>query len=101
VTSITQAAISQAGRPNELVSDNETEVCSVWEQSLTAFGKLLVEHQVTHRTIAPYYPQGNGKAKAFIKTLNRELLERRSFDTGVFLLNCLEVCRLRTLHILP
>lgn len=81
VTSITQAAISQAGRPNELVSDNGTEFCSVWEQSLTAFGRLLVEHEVTHRTSAPYYPQGNGKAEAFIKTLNRELLKRHSFDT--------------------
>ncbi len=81
VTSITQAAISQAGRPNELVSDNGTEFCSVWEQSLTAFGKLLVEHEVTHRTSAPYYPQGNGKAEAFIKTLNRELLKRHTFDT--------------------
>lgn len=81
VTSITQSAISQAGRPNELVSDNGTEFCSVWEQSLTAFGKLLVEHEVTHRTSAPYYPQGNGKAEAFIKTLNRELLKPDTFDT--------------------
>jgi transposase InsO family protein len=48
---------------------------------LTAFGKLLVEHDVTHRTSAPYYPQGNGKAEAFIKTLNRELLKKHSFDT--------------------
>jgi transposase InsO family protein len=81
VTSITQAAIDRAGCPNELVSDNGTEFCSVWEQSLTAFGKLLVEHDVPHRTSAPYYPQGNGKAEAFIKTLNRELLKKHAFDT--------------------
>ena len=81
VTSITQAAITTAGRPNELVSDNGTEFCSVWEQSLTAFGQMLVSHEITHRTCAPYYPQGNGKAEAFIKTLDRELLSRQTFET--------------------
>jgi len=81
VTSITQAAIMKAGGPTELVSDNGTEFCSVWEQSLTAFGQLLVSHEITHRTCAPYYPQGNGKAEAFIKTLDRELLSRQTFDT--------------------
>jgi putative transposase len=81
VTSITQAAIMNAGRPTELVSDNGTEFCSVWEQSLTAFGQLLVSHEITHRTCAPYYPQGNGKAEAFIKTLDRELLSRQTFET--------------------
>ncbi len=28
-----------------------------------------------------YYPQGNGKAEAFIRTLNRELLKRQTFET--------------------
>ena len=81
VTSITQAAIMTAGRPTELVSDNGTEFCSVWEQSLTELGKLLVAHEINHRTTAPYYPQGNGKAEAFIKTLDRELLSRNTFAT--------------------
>jgi transposase InsO family protein len=81
VTSITQAALTAAGRPNELVSDNGTEFSSVWEDSLTVFGKLLLEHEIHHRTCAPYYPEGNGKAEAFIKTLDRELLRRQTFDT--------------------
>src|SRR5512136_1058018 len=81
VASVTQAAITAAGRPDELVSDNGTEFCAVWEQSLTAFGQLLVSHDITHRTCAPYYPQGNGKAEAFIKTLDRELLSRNTFAT--------------------
>jgi len=36
---------------------------------------------VEHVKCAPYYPQGNGKAEAFIKTLDRELLNGRIFDT--------------------
>jgi hypothetical protein len=39
---------------------------------------------------APYYPQGNGKAEAFIRTLNRELLTRRSFDSLAELQTALE-----------
>jgi transposase InsO family protein len=80
VASLTQAAFSAAGRPDELVSDNGTEFCAVWQQSLTEFGRLLLENDVTHRTCAPRYPQGNGKAEAFIKILDRELLQRRTFD---------------------
>jgi hypothetical protein len=81
VASVTQAALTTAGRPNELVSDNGTEFKPVWEQSLTEFGKLLLDKHITHRTCAPYYPQGNGKAEAFIKILDRELLSRRPFET--------------------
>jgi len=81
VASLTQAAFSRAGRPDELVSDNGTEFSSVWQHSLTEFGKLLLENDVTHRTCAPRYPQGNGKAEAFIKILDRELLQHHSFDT--------------------
>ena len=64
-----------------MVSDNGTEFASVWEESLTQFGKLLFNNDIHHRTTAAYYPQGNGKAEAFIKILNRELLRRQSFDT--------------------
>lgn len=81
VTSVAQTAFINAGHPDELVSDNGTEFASVWEESLTQFGKLLLNNDIHHRTSAPYYPQGNGKAEAFIKTLNRELLHRHSFDT--------------------
>lgn len=81
VTSVSQAALRAAGRPDEIVSDNGREFSSVWEESLTQFGKLLLEQDILHRTTAPYYPQGNGKAEAFIQTLGRELLNRQTFDT--------------------
>jgi transposase InsO family protein len=75
------AAIGRAGQPDELVSDNGREFVSVWEESLTVFGRLLVGLGIEHRTCAPYYPQGNGKAEAFVKTLERELLSRQRFAT--------------------
>jgi transposase InsO family protein len=81
VTQVTQAAIRQAGPPGELVSDNGREFVSVWEESLTRFGRLLAELGIEHLTCSPYYPQGNGKAEAFIKTLDRELLQKQRFDT--------------------
>ena len=81
VTSVAQQAFTTAGQPDELVSDNGTEFLPVWEESLTQFGKLLLEKNIHHRPIAAYYPQANGKAEAFIKTLDRELLRRQTFDT--------------------
>jgi transposase InsO family protein len=81
VTQIAQETILRCGRPKEMVSDNGREFVSVWEDSLTKFGQLLAEHGIEHLKCAPYYPQGNGKAEAFIKTLNRELLTRHTFDT--------------------
>jgi len=81
VSQVTKQAFVLAGHPNEVVSDNGRELVSAYEESLTQFGKLLLEHAVEHRTCAPHYPQGNGKIEAFIKTLNRELLQKHSFDT--------------------
>ena len=81
VARVTQDAITQAGRPGQMVSDNGREFVSAWEDVLTIFGHLLLAEQVTHKTTAPYYPQGNGKAEAFIQTLNRELLNKQPFET--------------------
>ena len=81
VAKVTQQAIRHCGQPKEMVSDNGREFVSVWEDSLTQFGHLLAEHGIEHVTCAPYYPQGNGKAEAFIKTLSREVLTGRTFDT--------------------
>jgi transposase InsO family protein len=81
VTQVAQGAILRCGRPEEMVSDNGREFVSVWEDSLTKFGQLLAEYGIEHRKCAPYYPQGNGKAEAFIKTLDCELLTGRTFDT--------------------
>ncbi|MCP5098679.1 MAG: transposase [Chloroflexi bacterium] len=81
VTSVAQQAFVNTGHPDELLSDNGTEFASTWEDSLTQFGKLLADKEIIHRTTAPYYPQANGKAEAFIKILNRELLGHHTFDT--------------------
>jgi transposase InsO family protein len=81
VTSVAQEAFTTAAHPTELVSDNGTEFASLWEESLTQFGQLLLTHGINHRTTAAYYPQGNGKAEAFIKTLDRELLRQHPFET--------------------
>ncbi|RME44701.1 MAG: hypothetical protein D6791_12570, partial [Chloroflexi bacterium] len=81
VASVTQQAIQRFGTPEQLVSDNGREFVSVWQESLTQFGKLLVQQGIEHLTSAPYYPQGNGKAEAFIQILNRELLQGKRFET--------------------
>lgn len=81
VSQVARQTFARAGQPAELVSDNGREFTSVWEDSLTKFGQLLAELGIQHLTCAPYYPQGNGKAEAFIKTIDRELLTGRSFDS--------------------
>ena len=78
---VVQEAVDQAGKPNEIVTDNGREFVPVWEGCLTQFGQQLDQLGIEHLTPPPYYPQANGKAEAFIKTLNRELLSRHSFAT--------------------
>lgn len=75
---VTQA-VNKAGQPWEVMTDNGREFCSPWEDSLTEFGRQLDKLNIAHLTSPPYYPQANGKAEAFIKTLSRELLARHSF----------------------
>jgi transposase InsO family protein len=72
------------------LSDNGREFISVWEDTLTKFGQLLKDNGVEHLNCAPYYPQGNGKAEAFIRTLNREVLFGRSFESLAELQTALE-----------
>ncbi len=81
VTSVMQRTLERCGQPKQIVSDNGREFVSVWEETLTQFGQLLLQHGIDHRTCAPYYPQGNGKAEAFIKRLAYELLEKQTFET--------------------
>ena len=78
---VTKQAVEKGGTPDEIVTDNGREFTSAWEKRLTKFGELLEELGVKHMTTTPYYPQGNGKAEAFIRTLNRELLKRQIFET--------------------
>ena len=74
-------AVNKASKPDEIMTDNGREFSSPWEESLTEFGRQLKALEIEHLTSAPYYPQANGKAEAFIKTLKRELLSDRSFAT--------------------
>jgi transposase InsO family protein len=80
VACVAQAAIQRAGPPQELVSDTGREFVSVWADTLTKFGRLLGECGIEHLNSAPHYPQGNGKAAACIKILNREVLTGHTFD---------------------
>jgi putative transposase len=73
--------VQEAGIPDQIVIDNGREFIPVWEECLTKFGQLLEELDIDHVTTMPYYPQCNGKAEAFIRTLNRELLKRHSFGS--------------------
>jgi transposase InsO family protein len=77
----TQQTVQKAGTPDQIVTDNGREFISVWEERLTKFGELLDELDIDHVTTTPYYPQCNGKAEAFIRTLNRELLKRHTFES--------------------
>jgi transposase InsO family protein len=74
-------AVDKGGKPLEIMTDNGREFVSPWQDSLTQFGQLLDQWDIEHLTPPPYYPQANGKAEAFIKTLNRELLSRHSLTT--------------------
>jgi len=81
VAQVAAEAIRRCGQPEELVSDNGREFVAVWEDTLTKFGQLLAEQGIAHLTTAPSYPQGNGKAEAFIQTLTDEVLRRGTFAT--------------------
>lgn len=74
-------AVDKAGQPLEIMTDNGREFSSPWEESKTEFGRQLDKFNIAHLTPPPYYPQANGKAEAFIKSLSRELLSRHSFAT--------------------
>ena len=81
VAQVAQQSLRHAGCPAELVSDNGREFVSAWEACLTAFGRLLAANDIEHLNCAPYYPQGNGKAEAFIQIVSEELLTGRTFES--------------------
>jgi transposase InsO family protein len=70
-----QEAWQQFGLPAEIVSDNGRAFTSVYEDTPTAFGKLLQQKGIHHHLITPYWPEANGKAEAFIKIVKRECLK--------------------------
>jgi len=71
-----QAAWQEFGLPEEIVSDNGRAFTTAYEGVLTVFGEELHRKGIRHSLITPYYPEGNGKAEAFIKTLKHECLNR-------------------------
>lgn len=73
-----QKAFEQFGLCDEMISDNARIFTSNYEEGSTRFSSWLEELGVRHLRITPYYPEGNGKAEAFIKTLERELFSRRT-----------------------
>jgi len=81
VVELLQKAIALFGKPQQVVTDNGKEFVSRWEESLNQFQQFLQGKEIVHQTIAPYYPQGNGKAEAAIKTLKRELLLTQSWSS--------------------
>jgi transposase InsO family protein len=74
---IVQEAWEEFGVPAELVSDNGRAFTSVYKDVRTVFGHGLRDKGIRHILTHPYYPEGNGKAEAFIKILRRECLNRR------------------------
>ena len=59
-------------RPCELVTDNGTTFVSVYADVKIAFTQALDALHIRHYHTTPYYPEGNGKVEAFIKTMKRE-----------------------------
>jgi len=76
---VCQEAFEQFGLCDELISDNDRVFTSNYVDGTTRFSHWLEEQGVRHLHTTPYYPEGNGKAEAFIKILNREVLARRTF----------------------
>ena len=74
VIQIVQSAWQELGLPQEIVSDNGRAFTSVHQGVPTAFGRLLQQKGIHHRLITPYWPEGNGKAEAFIKIVKHECL---------------------------
>ena len=70
-----QSAWQEFGLPEEIVSDNGLAFTTTCEDTQTAFGKLLQQKGIRHRLTTPYWPEGNGKAEAFVKIVKRECLK--------------------------
>lgn len=76
---VCRQAFAHFGLCDAMISDNGRVFISNYVDGTTRFGRWLEEQGVRHLHTTPYYPEGNGKAEAFIKTLKRELLSRRTF----------------------
>ena len=67
-TTTTTAVISKLhGYSEELITDNGPPFSAV------EFTAYLAEHGVRHRRITPYWPQANGEAERFMKTVTKAI----------------------------
>jgi transposase InsO family protein len=74
---VVEEACQTLGRPQELVTDNGRAFVSVYVGIPTRFGTLLQDYGIQHHRITLYYPEGNGKAEAFVKIVKHECLSRQ------------------------
>jgi len=81
VTGVLEHLFSQYGSPKEILTDNGTTFTSVWATGSHPFDEFCLSHGVTHQLTPPYYPESNGKAEAFIKTVKRECLVNFDLST--------------------
>ena len=79
VQNAVQAAFERYGLPDVILADNGSPWGDSGAQKLTKFDVWLIEHGVAPWHSPPSHPQSHGKNERFNRTLNAELLERRSF----------------------
>lgn len=58
-----QRIFARHGYPEEFTTDNGPPF------NAAEFSNYLTEHGVRHRRITPYWPQANGEAEGFMKTV--------------------------------
>lgn len=75
-----QSAFECYGLPEIILTDNGSPWGDTGERRLTGFGVWLIEHGVAPWHSPPRHPQSHGKNERFNRTLNIELLERKSFN---------------------
>jgi transposase InsO family protein len=73
---VVEEAFHTFGRPQEVVTDNGRAFVSVYVGIPTQFGVLLHGYGIRHCRITLYYPEGNGKAEAFVKIVKHEGLRQ-------------------------
>ena len=82
-----QRIFARHGYPEELITDNGPPFNAV------EFTEYLTEHGIHHRRITPYWPQANGEAERFMKTVTKAIRtthvegKRWHSELDMFLLN--------------
>ena len=77
---VIKGAVRQYGIPEKLLTDNGLQFVSCHGKS--QFTKVLEEMGINHITSSPFHPQTLGKLEAYHKTLRRELINLRFFESS-------------------